>query len=106
MPEIERPLERRGAIRHDASICCALETSDGLMDVVLLNLSTEGILFRCPMPLAPHAEIRLTIPGLGARALRIVRKDVDRFGARFEVPLTCCDVADALAEEVVVSNAF
>ncbi len=106
MTQFDGTPERRGSARHEAEICCVLETRDGAMEVTLQNMSTDGILFRCPVPIEPNAQIRLSIPGLGPRTLQVIRINKEQIGAVFDVPLTCCDVADALLEKVVVSDAF
>lgn len=106
MPNLSSIAERRQANRHRAAGPAVLASDGKRVPVVLHNVSTSGVLFSCPKSLALGAEILLNVSGLGNRTLCVTRQDGDQYGARFVQLLTGCDVADALAADTFVSDAF
>ena len=81
------PAERRRAIRTEVRLPVSLARPGLAAAGEAENVSMSGILVRLSLDLPVWARFTVTLPGAGARDVRIVRRDGDRYGCLFQTPL-------------------
>lgn len=81
----EPPLvERRGAVRTAVRFPVALDRADfAPMDGWALDVSASGMLVRTAAEPAVWCRLVATLPAIGRRDVRVVRRDGDRYGCLF-----------------------
>lgn len=86
---VEMPAERRGAQRAAASFLVLLDGLEtAVVNVEAANISAAGMLVRSTQDLPVWARLSATLPAIGARELRVLRREHDAYGCLFQVPLT------------------
>ena len=102
----EMPVERRGAQRAAASFLVLLDgLESAVIDVEVANISTNGMLVRSTHDLPVWARFSATLPGIGARELRVLRREHDAYGCLFQVPLTAGELDAIHYGEAAVATA-
>lgn len=110
----EMPIERRGAERVTTSFLALLDGLEtAVVDVEVANISATGLLVRSAHDLPVWARLSASLPGIGARELRVLRREHDAYGCLFQVPLTAgeldairiAEVADAKRPTAVAVSA-
>ena len=84
-PEGEKSEQRRHVRKH-VLWAAKLETLDGSIDCIALNVSRGGAGLRLASPMAPQTAGDLTLGSRGRFAARIVWQRSDRMGIRFCAP--------------------
>ena len=86
----------RGAPRRVVRFGLEVTRASGASRILILNLSRSGLLFQTSAALAIGDELAFEIPEAGLVEARIVRRDNDRFGARFTAPISQAAVSAVL----------
>lgn len=92
------PVERRGATRVDVLFPVTLDRNEeATVEVRAANVSATGLLVRSAVELPLWGRYTATLPEVGMRDVRIVRRDGDGYGCLFPEPLTTDEFDAVLA---------
>jgi hypothetical protein len=80
--------DRRTAIRRKLHLCAERLTGSGTSDVLILDISTTGLLFETTGSLSVGETIELNIPGTNSVSAVVRWSDEQRFGCKFREPIT------------------
>jgi hypothetical protein len=95
--------DERGAERYRLLLpASAEEPGSGLIDIIVHDLSTSGILIETQAPLSVGSEILLDIPGAGSVSATVAWNSGNFFGGEFQTPLSPSAVTTAFAASRVV----
>lgn len=79
-----QPVERRGAVRDPVFFPVMLERPGAEpVEAQALNLSATGLLLAASAELVVWSRLTATLPAIGQREVRIVRRDGDNYGCLF-----------------------
>lgn len=67
----------------------------GAARVLIHNLSTTGLLLKCPLSLAEGEDIQVDLPHAGMTSARVVWASGDMFGCRFDAPISAAALSAA-----------
>lgn len=80
--------EGRRAERRVVNLAASLrEPGADIADAEVLNLSTDGFMAHCTLPLETGQTLFLKLPGMVAQKCRVVWIDEDKAGFEFTAPL-------------------
>ena len=91
-----RPSDRRAARRRKLRLQAQGAIASGRTEVVILDLSEDGMLLKCEAELQVGERIDLVIPEAGAAEATIVWASGRYIGCRFDRPLSTAAVSAAL----------
>lgn len=100
--------DRRGVDRRPIALgSTARDPADGIArDVVVHDLSCEGLRLETDVELIPGSVISIGLPGVGTRLARVVRRHGPDYGCRFEDPIGPAQLHKAFSVDPVARGAF
>ncbi len=103
----QNPDERRDSARRAVARDTTLRDETSLpMAVVVEDLSQDGFRVETNADLALDAPVRIGLSGIGTREARVVRRDGQHYGCRFDQPLDLDTFYNAFLREPVVQGGF
>lgn len=101
------PTERRGSDRRAIARTSTMRDEGARPYAVLVeDLSVDGFSMIAGVQLGIDSTISIGLPGVGRRNARVVRVVDNRYGCRFDEPLSPQALAAAFAGDPVVSGGF
>lgn len=99
------PVERRAATRTAVLFPVTLDRNGEVaVEVVAANISATGLFVRSAAELLVWGRFTVTLPDVGMRDVRIVRRDGDGYGCLFPEPLTVEELDAVLASAPAVAG--
>lgn len=95
-PKRAPSVERSGARKKLKLLTAATTARGGTANVLVLDISTSGILVQSDAPLEVGEAIEVQLPGTGARQAQVVWSGGNFFGCSFDRPISSATVSAAL----------
>lgn len=95
-PKRGSSVERNEARKKLKLLTAAKTARGGAANVLVLDISTSGMLVQSDAPLEPGEEIEVQLPGTGARQARVAWSGGNFFGCSFDRPISSATVSAAL----------
>ncbi|MET0310107.1 MAG: PilZ domain-containing protein [Sphingomonas sp.] len=101
--EVMGEIDARGAIRFRVDSATTLRGMDGKpFDVTVENFSRTGFLFVADVDLPVGTLVSVGLSGAGVREAKVVRRDGERHGCEFLMPLPQRELAHAFKGQAEV----